>query len=377
MTQVEKGPWVIPQQLRRARESLGLPLHEAARRANVGPGDLERWEAGRGAPDDEQLWNLAEAYGRPLAYFFTESPALPRRQDFRLQAVPKREPLDSEGRKSAIAEFEELCRAQFALEAALGRPDHSAIEQIRAESAAISDPEELAAFVRRWAGLRPGPIPDLRALLERLGVKVFVVRVADERLSGTSWWHAAYGPAMLVNRVQAEARRLFTMAHELGHLLRLDSHAFCDYLDLQVREERFANQFAAALLMPEDDMKRFVQPMLETEELGGWGTSDETLDKVGRHYKTSREAVAWRLENLGLLPQGFTDTRRPEWSRRRFFRGPKGERWRHRVKHLGKTYTSMVKEAYGKGLLSLSTAADMLGVDVAHADEWLHAKDNG
>jgi len=375
MTQVERGPWVRPEQLRRARESLGLGLDEAARRASVEAAELEGWEAGLGGPDDEQLWNLAEAYGRPVAYFFTETRDVPGRQDFRVQAVLKRELLDPEGQKLVVAEFEELCRAQSALEAVLGRRETPPIELIRAQARQIGVPEQLARFVRERWGLGSEPIRDLRGLLDRSGVKVFVVAVPGEGLSGTSWWHPAYGPAMLVNRLEIEQRRVFSMAHELAHLLIDGGHVLCGYLNLEVAEETFANQFAASLLMPEDDVRRFVEPLRESEELGGWDTPDSALDKVARRYKTSREAVAWRLEHLRLLPQGFTQARRREWSVRRPARGRKGERWRRHVQHLGAPYISMVQEAYSKGLISLSAVADMLRIDVAQADEWLRTRE--
>jgi Zn-dependent peptidase ImmA (M78 family) len=322
------------------------------------------------------LWDLAEAYGRPVAYFFAETPDVPEHQDFRLWAVRQREPLHADLRKLVVAEFEELCRSQSALEAVLERRQEPLIELIRAQAREINQPERLARLVRERWDLKSGPISDLRGLLDRSGVKVFVVGVPGEGLSGTSWWHAVYGPAMLVNRLDIEQRRVFTMAHELAHLLRRGAHVFCGYLNLEVAEEAFANRFAASLLMPEDDVRRFVEPLRESEELGGWDTPDAALDKVARRYKTSREAVAWRLEYLRLLPQGFTQQKRRQWSMRRPARGRKGERWRRHVQHLGGTYTSMVKQAYDEGLISLSAVADMLRIDVAHADEWLRTRED-
>jgi hypothetical protein len=36
----------------------------------------------------------------------------------------------------------------------------------------------------------------------------------------------------------------------------------------------------------------------------------------------------------------------------------------------------MVKQAYDEGLISLSAVADMLRIDVAHADEWLRTRED-
>ena len=370
MTQVDRGHRVLRGQVRKGRESLGLSLISAAKLIGVPVEELSGWESGESAPDDEELWNLAQAYGRPITYFFTETPETPRHQDFRSAPPVASTPSGADARRVVVGVFEELCHAQSALEAALERRSTPRLERIRGEASRISQPERLAEHLRRVLNLGDGPIPNLRDLLNEWGVKVFAVSVTGDGPSGTCWWHPEYGPAILVNRVESEGRRTFTLAHELAHLLRMQEQPFCDYFNLDIDEERFANRFAASLLMPKEDIGRFVQPLVDTEELGGWGTSHEVLDKIARHYKASREAAAWRLEELGLLPPGFTNQRRQEWLSPPP-RGAKGKRWRRRVRDLGRTYTSLVREAYGGGMLSLSAAAQLLQVDLEQAEEWL------
>jgi Zn-dependent peptidase ImmA (M78 family) len=182
---------------------------------------------------------------------------------------------------------------------------------------------------------------------------------------------------MLINRSEVEGRRLFTMGHELAHLLRLHGQVLCD-LNFEVDEERFANQFAASLLIPEDDLREYARPLLATEELGGWATTDAILDRIAARYRTSREATAWRLEGLRMLPAGFTKARLQEWLTRPrpFFRGPKGKRWRRRLGDLGKRHATRAREAYQKGAVSLSALADILRVDVTQADQWLASEED-
>jgi hypothetical protein len=112
-----------------------------------------------------------------------------------------------------------------------------------------------------------------------------------------------------VNDDDAPVRQRFTIAHELGHLrLGHNEQLFVDH-DLRVNlrapkleghggnDERQANSFAAALLMPEQMVRR-----VATELSEGRRPSDETLvSLVADHFEVSRQAMSYRLLNLGLL----------------------------------------------------------------------------
>lgn len=364
MAQLEKTGFIIPGQLRKAREAIGISIGKAAGMAGVQPGDLECWEGGVGDPNADQLWNLAEIYSRPIHYFFIETPELPPKQDFRIKATTLRETPDESKRGRVVATFDELCRAQQALEEMLGQSRRVLIDRLKYLP---DDPEKLAYGLRQDFQLGTEPIASIRGLLESWGIKVFAVDIPIEELSGMSWWHSVYGPAMLLKRQEPEERRNFTMAHELAHLLKLDSHVFCD-LNTEVEGEIFANRFAALFLMPEKDLVTFVQPLRQNGELAGWETSRSTIGKVARRYKVSLEAASWRLENLELLPSGFTQANTPGWQYHP--RASKGPHWPRHVKGLGKTYSSLVREAHEKGLISLSTMAALLQLDVMQASEW-------
>jgi Zn-dependent peptidase ImmA (M78 family)/transcriptional regulator with XRE-family HTH domain len=368
MAQLEKTDFIIPVQLKKARDAIGISIGEAASLSSVQPGDLECWERGVGGPDADQLWNLAETYSRPIHYFFIETPEPPPMQDFRVQATTFREAIDPSKRGRVVASFEELCRAQQTLEGMLGYSRKVLIDRQRY---LLNDPDKLAYMLRQDFHLSTKPIDNLRDLLESWGIKVFAVDIPVEELSGMSWWHNVYGPAMLLNRQDVETRRNFTMAHELLHLLKLSAHVFCD-LNAEVGEEVFANSFAASFLMPREHLTEFVQPLIRNRELAEWETDKSAIGKVARCYKVSLEAASWRLENFELLPFGYTQANKTAW--RYHPRSPRGPRWRRRVKGLGKTYSSLVDEAYGKGLVSLSAVAAMLQIDVVQVSEWAQSR---
>jgi Zn-dependent peptidase ImmA (M78 family) len=109
-----------------------------------------------------------------------------------------------------------------------------------------------------------------------------------------------------VNSLHHRNRQRFTIAHEIGHFLL---HEFDVHVDRRYRivlrdensslatdpSEIDANCFAAELLMPYDFLERDVPKyMRDFEEETG-------LEQLAGLYGVSRQAMAFRLANLGLI----------------------------------------------------------------------------
>jgi Zn-dependent peptidase ImmA (M78 family) len=100
---------------------------------------------------------------------------------------------------------------------------------------------------------------------------------------------------------ESPGRRRFTLAHELGHwichcLAGRTAPMYCrsDQVGLpngEVRQlEREANVFAAELLMPERLIRKSYK-------------GSQRLDDVAAHLGVSKDAMGWRLFNLGLVSE--------------------------------------------------------------------------
>lgn len=347
---------VIPAQLVKARDSLGMRPEEVAEMLGVSVEAIYKWEKGASEPPLEYLWNLADLYQRNTEYFLRQVPALPEHLSFRLERRKAMQDLPKEVRE-VIVRFDELCRAEAELENALQEPRKIRIKRIMG----ANNPQELADRERERLDLGEQPIRDLRKILIDQGVRIFTLPIPDipaNELSGLSWWHDAYGPCILLNGKNNIGRRQFTLAHEYAHLLRSDPPTICAFM-LDIPEERFANQFAAAFLMPSQSLKRdFV------EFVGVYGTlpTDQTLGKLAGRYGVSLEAMGRRLEYLDLIPEGTTDAKIADWEKKpTHLRSPRGPRWR---RQLGEEFISLAIEAYTKERISLSKLSKYLGQDV-------------
>jgi Zn-dependent peptidase ImmA (M78 family)/transcriptional regulator with XRE-family HTH domain len=183
--------------------------------------------------------------------------------------------------------------------------DYAELEQLLNESASYElaslsaswrrrrrpiDPVTAAAEARAALGLRENDsIRDICGLLEDNGVKVYKPVLASEGFFGLSVGHSDGGPAVVVNcwdRISVE-RWIFTVAHELGHLLMHLGAYDVDEAEEDDHQESEANLFASHFLMPE---KLFQNEWVAAR---GMGLVDRVL-KVKRIFHVSWKTVIYR-----------------------------------------------------------------------------------
>lgn len=351
-------PIVLGTQLRSARRSLALSIGEAAQGLGANPSQLQAWESGQSEPPLEDLWRLAELYERNLDYFLAPTSAPPARFELRLPEHAGMRDLPLSARR-VIAQFDELCRAATELEQLVGEiPKVTVPRRLGA-----TDPSQLASEERQRLGLGDRPINGLRLLLEEQGVRSFELPVPEDAFSGLSWWHQEYGPCILVNAHDTVGRRNFTMAHEYAHLVAHDRPFLCEVDVVPRQDERLANSFAVAFLMPARDVVR----SFRRRGLEGRPISDRQLASLSSRYSVSLEATARRIEELSLVAPGTTESLILKWkSQPKRWGRSKTPKWRRRV---GERFSTTVLEAHRRGEISIGKVAEYLNLDVRKAME--------
>lgn len=133
-------------------------------------------------------------------------------------------------------------------------------------------------------------------------------------VSGLLYQDVGRAPVIGVNSATSTHRQRFTIAHELGHLrcghngqtLILDRTVQVNWRDRTSsaatdQQEIEANAFAAALLMPDGHVRERLEALVRGRPL----PDDELVGRLAKAFAVSRQAMEYRLANLGLLsPSG-------------------------------------------------------------------------
>ena len=271
--------------LRQAREARGLTQKALAERTGLPQPVVSRLEIGARLLAGEDTQRVADALEVPLRFLEHPPVLLPEGSLGRFRAASSR---------VKSLEFTAARRAaEIGAEATLRLAEGVDLPPVRLQVHRGADVEEAARFAREALRLAPAePIPDLTNALERAGVLVLRLGGLSEHIAGFSAWLSAPDRPLVAARRPLGAFRLrFTLAHELGHLV-LGHQAF---VGPRRPEEREANLFAGALLMPREAAEEdFAAARLDLPRLaelkGKWGLS--------------MHAVALRARALGRLQDG-------------------------------------------------------------------------
>ena len=367
MTRAIEVP-VTPSVMRWAIEESGYAPEQVADAAGVNFSELERWLCGQGKPTLTSVRKLATKLHRPLATFLLPEP--PERD--RLQ-VEFRHAGDSP-RKLNPAERRSLRRARRLQEVLSWLAKELSIEPKRATAATTNDDAEVvAAKIRELIGVPTSrqkgwdtlseAFDEWRKALERTGYLVFLTSAGKESVNGFSLWDAE-APVVAVNTARNEASRVFTLFHELGHLVTRTSSACLEAVRTKSRTdpvERWCERFAAELLMPAKDVR---------DSLRSYGlrpgqsiTSLKQAEQVARTYKVSLRAAVIRLIEIGSSDWSLYD-QIPPLSDGKRPGGGGGGRDRAQIKEdqVGDRTTSMLMAAVDRDLLSRSQVVSLLDI---------------
>ncbi|MBM3878170.1 MAG: ImmA/IrrE family metallo-endopeptidase [Verrucomicrobia bacterium] len=278
---------IFAQRLTQARKMRGLSLRALAEKleGRVSHNALHKYEQGQMMPDSEVLVALCDALGRKPDFFFRDSTVKLEAIEFRKRASLGAKPLEAI-RESAkdfferYREIEELLNVPAQFKNPLA---DSVVHEAR-------DVDAAALKLRAAWELGLDPIPNVVALLEEQGIKVFDAD-APETFEGFAG-HAGETPVMVLNGKRPSDRKRLTALHELGHL----ALRFHDRLFSAKDQERLCHAFAGALLIPE--------PVF-VEAFGGHREQIATRELVEMkiRFGISCQAIMMRARHLELISQ--------------------------------------------------------------------------
>jgi Zn-dependent peptidase ImmA (M78 family)/DNA-binding XRE family transcriptional regulator len=284
----------IGTRIRELREKAGVQSQELASSLGIDPSAMSNIERGKRALKSSELAAIASILGvSPLAILSGDS-LLSKLPVAARGTEAERSSGSALARLTALAELHQLLSDS---DEDLGTKPW--LDEV--PTASLDDWRESGDELARWARQYVLPPTDTAPLdrftelaeaIERnLAVDVMVEEFPELEVLGASITDRRF-PFILVNRNQPTSRALFTLAHELGHVLSGDGGEAITLdvsLTLHTKPEMFANAFAASFLMPLSSVQ---------EEIDKYGVTSKALARMVTRFGVSFESLVYRLHNL-------------------------------------------------------------------------------
>ncbi len=365
---------VNPRVLSWARERAGLSVEDVAARLKKDPSLVEAWERGDEgqSPTYVQLEKLSyELYNRPVAvFFFPEPPEEPEAKgEFRL--IPEAE-LDALSPETLLAVRHARASQESLRELSGGHNPASARIVGEIDARRFKTLESLCSRVRNRLGISlvtqmswdslDTAFKEWRTAVETAGVFVFKRAFRDDDVSGFCLFDPTF-PVIFINNSTSPSRQIFTLFHELAHLLyhasgvTLGSDSYIRSLPKDDRSvEVLCNRFAGAFLVPDADFDR---------RAGGRGATDIEVSELASLYNVSRETILRKFLDRRVVTQAQYEERREGWNsdwRKRREESSGGDYYRTQKAYLSETYTRLAFNGYYDGRLTVEQLSDYLGM---------------
>jgi len=366
---------VNPDILKWARKTAGLSVDDVVRklkRKRVTAETVLSWENGEGSPSYPQLERIAyEIYKRPLALFFFPEPPqeeTPKQSfrtlpDYAIERLPER--IRFLIRKAKVMQ---LNLAEL-YDNANPAPRHI-VRDLSFDPRVSS--EQMAATVRDYLGIdltrqsqwrnSEEALNVWRDALEENGIFIFKDGFRVEPFSGFCLYDEQF-PIIYVNNSKPKNRQIFTLFHELAHLLfrtggidtPLDDYLV--YLEGDSRRiEVLCNRFTGEFLVPGRDFDHRIR---------GTTINDESIQELADTYHISREVILRKLLDRKLVEQAVYEKKARDWKQfAKKSSGQGGDYYRTMGAYLGERYLGTAFSRYYQNRISVEQLADYLGVKV-------------
>jgi len=351
-----------------ARERLDLSLAEASEYLKIKSEALKAWEDGNRHPTILQAKAVAKKYKIPYVFFFLPEPPknikLPKNQDYRTFSNQPIKTFSIE-LKTFLFDIMQRREAMIQLNHDLNFdlpnfnyffPIETTNEEIIAEAV-----RKILNIPQNFNTMKEYEAFNLfRNALENIGILIF--QAADIELSemrGISVFEEIY-PIIVVNRKDAPRARIFTLIHELAHLLTktagiCDSTGMSEFSSFDI--ELMCNHIAANALVPESLLK---ENKIFIQLINSW--NDELVRNIGNEFAVSREVILGRLLTFKNIDFAFYKRKMEQYTKEyhQNKQDKKGDSYlspsTDKESQLGKTYIKTVLTAYNQDIITARDA---------------------
>lgn len=365
---------INPDVLRWAREIAGYSLEEISKKQSLSK--FPQWEDGKSAPSYAQLEKIAEILHRPIALFFFPDRPQEETIEKSLRAVSE------EDIASLSPTIRQLFRKAKAFQISLRELQSADIVNQNKRIAWINSANsgsipQIAKKVREALGVTlsdqtswknsDAALKNWRSLLADHGIYVFKEAFRNDRVAGFCIYDDLY-PIIFINNSLEDNRQIFTLFHELAHILFKQS--YLDIFDANFWNLEFndpshievkCNAFAAEFLVPEQEF---------ISDAKGVAINDEIFRILAAKYHVSREVILRRFLTHKYVDKAFYQSKVHEWyqgyaahkQKQKEAKKSSGNYYNSKMAYLGDAYLGLVLQSYNQGKINIEEASSHLDV---------------
>ena len=366
---------VQPSVIRWARESMGMSIEDVAHKLKRSSEEVRAWESEGSAssPTYAQLESLAyKVFKRPLAIFFLPAPPdeIQPTREFRTLPDADLQTLNADTyvqvRKAHAYQItlKEVFDGRNPGERSIVR-DVALDMQLSVETQASSVRKALGISLEDQLGWKTDEhaLKRWREAVEAHGVFVFKAPFKQKDISGFCLLDADF-PLIYLNNGTTKTRQIFSLLHELAHLLLNVSgiskfeQSYMSRLPVAERRiEQFCNKVAAEILIPSDDFGQQIAGLPSDAE----SMQDHLYATLANRYGVSREAILRRLLDLGRVSQVFYEQKAKLWaSQKKAASG--GDWYASQNTYLSDKFAREVIGRHYRNQISVEQASEYLGI---------------
>lgn len=340
-----------------AREYAGFTHGHEERLPKDIKSKYEAWEKGENSPTWNQLREVSKKYHIPTAFFFMDCPPnfdnLPNMINYRKLVADSIYETNSPNLINNIRKSEtrreiyldllnELNEDILLFKVPKLEHDTKIFSNYIREILGISLSTQKSwykevnhyNFLNKWK----------EVLNEKLGVLIFETEgVLLEEMRALCIFHEKI-PIILLNGKDSVNGRIFSLFHELTHLL-LGESAICGD-DENTQEEIFCNAVAGEFLVPEHDLNISINGVTDL-------LSDNSLKKLYNSYGVSEHVILRRLLDTNKISRNdyisHINSYEESFSKSS---GSGGNYLNNMIKYNGKAYYSVILDAYEVGIIN-------------------------
>ncbi len=199
-----------------------------------------------------------------------------------------------------------------------------------------------------------------RSAVAAVGVFVFKDAFRVEEYSGFCLYDESY-PLIYINNSTSKTRQIFTLFHELAHLLFHTSgidtitDEFINALPLNERTiEIVCNRFSAAILVPDVEF---------AEAIAGTAATMESAETLARHFCVSREVIFRKFLDRSLISRAEYESGVKFWrSQQRPGGSGGGDYYNTQMAYLGADYIRLAFRSFYQNRIDETQLSEYLNI---------------